>query len=124
MSAILPSCFSMPTAAPPGSGTPIACVSWLNLTPPTSLCRPAVPESTCIAYLSLGVHPHWPLLIAANRDEYQERPGLAARPWPEAPHVIAGRDLSAGGTWLGLITHGIWALLSNDRVPAAQRTYV
>lgn len=78
----------------------------------------------CIAYLSLGVHPHWPLLIAANRDEYHERPALAARPWPEAPHVIAGRDLLAGGTWLGLSLHGRWALLTNYRDPAAHRTDV
>lgn len=75
----------------------------------------------CIAYLSLGVNPDWPVFIAANRDEFHERPSLAARPWPEAPHVIAGRDLSAGGTWLGLSRGRRWALLTNFRNPARQQ---
>lgn len=76
----------------------------------------------CIAYLSLGVNPHWPVFIAANRDEYHARAALPARPWPDAPHVLAGRDLSAGGTWLGLSHGRRWALLTNFRDPDAQRT--
>lgn len=75
----------------------------------------------CIAYLSLGVNPHWPLFIAANRDEFHERPALPAAPWPEAPHIVAGRDLSAGGTWLGLSHGRRWALLTNFREPSAHR---
>lgn len=76
----------------------------------------------CIAYLSLGAHPHWPVFIAANRDEFHERAALTARPWPEAPEVIAGRDLTAGGTWLGLSrSQQRWALLTNFRDPGAQR---
>ncbi|HLV27579.1 MAG TPA: NRDE family protein [Burkholderiaceae bacterium] len=75
----------------------------------------------CIAYLSLGVNPHWPVFIAANRDEYHHRPALPAGPWPDAPHVIAGRDLSAGGTWLGLSRGRRWALLTNFREPGAHR---
>jgi Uncharacterized conserved protein len=73
----------------------------------------------CIAYLSLGVNPHWPLFIAANRDEYHARPALPAAPWPEAPDVIGGKDLSAGGTWLGINRRGRWALLTNFRDPGA-----
>ncbi len=75
----------------------------------------------CIAYLSLGCNPHWPVFIAANRDEFHERPALPARPWPEAPQMIAGRDLSAGGTWLGFSQDGRWGLLTNFRDPAAHR---
>lgn len=75
----------------------------------------------CIAYLSLGANPEWPVFIAANRDEFHDRPALTARPWPEAPHVIAGRDLSAGGTWLGLSHGRRWALLTNFRDPGSHR---
>lgn len=75
----------------------------------------------CIAYLSLGANPHWPIFIAANRDEFHDRPALAARPWPEAPQMIAGRDLSAGGTWLGFSQDERWALLTNFRDPDSHR---
>ncbi|MBV2179710.1 MAG: NRDE family protein [Castellaniella sp.] len=70
----------------------------------------------CIAYLSIG-HPDWPLRIAANRDEFHVRPTMAAGPWPERPGVIAGRDLTAGGTWLGWTAGGRFALLTNYREP-------
>ncbi|WP_322998199.1 NRDE family protein [Castellaniella sp.] len=70
----------------------------------------------CIAYLSLG-HPGWPVLIAANRDEFHARPAKAAGPWPGRPDVIAGQDLSAGGTWLGWAAGGRFALLTNYREP-------
>lgn len=70
----------------------------------------------CIAYLSLGA-PGWPLLIAANRDEFHDRPARAAGPWPEAPHLIAGRDLQGGGTWMGATADGRYALLTNYREP-------
>lgn len=75
----------------------------------------------CIAYLSLGADPKWPVFIAANRDEFHARPALPAGPWPEAPHVIAGRDLTAGGTWLGLSRGHRWALLTNFRDPRSHR---
>ncbi|MDY0309828.1 MAG: NRDE family protein [Castellaniella sp.] len=70
----------------------------------------------CIAYLSLGA-PEWPLLIAANRDEFHTRPTQAAGPWPLAPHLIAGRDLLGGGTWMGMTEDGRYALLTNYREP-------
>ena len=75
----------------------------------------------CIAYLSLGVNPHWPLFIAANRDEFHSRPALPAMPWPEDPQVIAGKDLSAGGTWLGFSRSGHWGILTNFRDPGAHQ---
>lgn len=69
----------------------------------------------CIAYLALNTHPDWPLLIAANRDEYHARPARPAGPWAGHPDVIAGIDLEAGGTWLGVTRHGRFGLLTNFR---------
>lgn len=60
-------------------------------------------------------HP-WPLLLAANRDEMRERPWQPpARHWDEAPHVIAGQDTLAGGTWLGLNDDRLVACVLNRR---------
>ena len=58
-----------------------------------------------------------PLIVAANRDEFYARPSLPLAQWPEAPHVHAGRDLEAGGTWLGLGANGRFAALTNIRDP-------
>lgn len=72
----------------------------------------------CIAYLALGAHPDWPLLIAANRDEFHDRPSRPAAPWPSQPSIIAGVDIQAGGTWLGMRRNGRYALVTNYRDPA------
>lgn len=71
----------------------------------------------CIAYLSLGIHPQWPVFIAANRDEFHARPALAVAPWKQTPAVFAGIDLKAGGTWLGVTRQGRFGLLTNYREP-------
>ncbi|WXL25425.1 NRDE family protein [Ectopseudomonas mendocina] len=66
-----------------------------------------------------------PLILAANRDEFFPRPCLAAAPWPDAPGIIAGRDLQAGGTWLGLGPEGRFAALTNIRdlsLPQGERS--
>jgi uncharacterized protein with NRDE domain len=56
----------------------------------------------------------WPVLIAANRDELIERPALPpARHWPDRPEVVAGRDLLAGGSWLGINDWGVAAAVLN-----------
>jgi uncharacterized protein with NRDE domain len=55
--------------------------------------------------------------VAANRDEFYARPSLPLAQWPEAPHVHAGRDLEAGGTWLGVGANGRFAALTNIRDP-------
>ena len=58
-------------------------------------------------------HP-WPLILAANRDELTDRPWLApGRHWPDRPEVVAGKDETAGGSWLGLNDHGVVAGVLN-----------
>lgn len=58
-----------------------------------------------------------PLQLWANRDEFLARPAAATAFWPEAPQVLAGRDLTAGGTWLGVTRQGRVAALTNYRDP-------
>lgn len=56
----------------------------------------------------------WPVIFAANRDEMNNRPWLPpGRHWPDRPHVIAGIDKLAGGSWLGLNDHGLIAGIMN-----------
>jgi hypothetical protein len=58
-------------------------------------------------------HP-WPVVIAANRDEMVDRPWLApARHWPDRPEVVGGLDVLAGGSWLGVNSHGVAAGILN-----------
>ncbi|MCW8274629.1 NRDE family protein [Pseudomonas sp. PCH199] len=61
-------------------------------------------------------HPQ-PLIVAANRDEFYARPSLPLAQWPESAQVYAGRDLEAGGTWLGVGANGRFAALTNIRDP-------
>lgn len=58
-----------------------------------------------------------PLIVAANRDEFYARPSLPLAQWSQAPQVYAGRDLEAGGTWLGIGANGRFAALTNIRDP-------
>lgn len=71
----------------------------------------------CLAVFAFDMHEQWPLVVAANRDEYHARAALPMQPWPEAPQVLAGRDLQAGGMWLGIDDHSRLALLTNVRDP-------
>lgn len=65
--------------------------------------------------MAVRAHPDYPLLVAANRDEYYARPTRRADWWPENPVLLAGRDLQAGGTWLGVSRSGRIALVTNVR---------
>lgn len=69
----------------------------------------------CLIVLAYRAHPVYPLIVAANRDEFLDRPAEPARFWPAEPHVLAGRDRKAGGTWLGVTTRGRFAALTNYR---------
>ncbi|HEX2831152.1 MAG TPA: NRDE family protein [Burkholderiales bacterium] len=69
----------------------------------------------CVILFSAGAHARYPLIVAANRDEAYDRPAAPAGFWNDHPHVCAGRDLTAGGTWLGLSTTGRFAAITNYR---------
>ncbi len=73
----------------------------------------------CVILFAFNAHPDRPLILAANRDEFYERPALAADYWPEEPNIFAGRDLIGGGTWLGVTRAGRFAAVSNYRDPSA-----
>ncbi len=75
----------------------------------------------CLILLAWQAHPDYPLLIAANRDEYFARPTAVAGFWAEAPHLLAGRDLRGGGAWMGITRSGRFAALTNYREPEQQR---
>lgn len=71
----------------------------------------------CLIAFAIGVSRRWPLVIAANRDEFFDRPTLPLARWQTAAghSIISGRDLQAGGTWLGLSSTGRIAMLTNVR---------
>lgn len=71
----------------------------------------------CLIALAWQATPDYPLVVAANRDEFHARATAPARFWPEAPAVLAGRDLAAGGTWMGVTRGGRFAALTNVREP-------
>jgi hypothetical protein len=69
----------------------------------------------CVLVLYLGVDPSTPLLVGANRDEALDRP--SAPPAEVYPGIVAGRDLSAGGTWFGVNKSGLLVAITNRRRP-------
>lgn len=75
----------------------------------------------CLILIALHQHSRYPLVVAANRDEFFERPAAAAEFWPDAPQLLAGRDLQAGGTWLGATRNGRFAAVTNVREPDQTR---
>ncbi|HTG80852.1 MAG TPA: NRDE family protein [Geobacteraceae bacterium] len=71
----------------------------------------------CLIVFALDCHPRYRLILAANRDEYFNRPTAPAAFWEDAPQVLAGRDLLAGGTWLGATRDGRLAAVTYYREP-------
>lgn len=76
----------------------------------------------CLAVIAYQAHPDWPLMVIANRDEFYERPSAIMHPWQDQPGLLAGQDLRAGGTWLGLTDSDRFALLTNVRDPKTNKT--
>ncbi|MDP3668855.1 MAG: NRDE family protein [Telluria sp.] len=80
----------------------------------------------CLIVFAWQVVPGAPLIAAANRDEFYDRPASAASAWQEHPQVFAGRDLKAGGSWMGITQEGQngprFAAVTNIRAPQERRT--
>ena len=72
----------------------------------------------CILFIANNVRPEFPLIVAANRDEFFARPSRAAHFWEDAPDILAGRDEQAGGSWLGVNRQGQFAAVTNFRIPS------
>ncbi|MEK6371733.1 MAG: NRDE family protein [Acidobacteriota bacterium] len=69
----------------------------------------------CLIAIAHLASARWPLVIAANRDEFFDRPARAAHGWEDAPDVLGGRDLRAGGSWLAVTRGGRFAMVTNVR---------
>jgi uncharacterized protein with NRDE domain len=75
----------------------------------------------CLIAIAWRVDARFPVVLAANRDEFHARPAAPMAWWPGEPSMLAGRDLQAGGTWLGALRSGRFAALTNYRDPSLQR---
>ena len=69
----------------------------------------------CLLVLAWNAHPRYRLIVAANRDEFHERPAAPLAKWPPPQDLIAGRDLRAGGTWLGVDKQRRFGIVTNFR---------
>jgi uncharacterized protein with NRDE domain len=69
----------------------------------------------CLIALAYKMHPRFPFIIATNRDEFHDRAAAPAAFWSDAPDLLAGRDLRAGGTWMGITRSGRFAAITNYR---------
>jgi uncharacterized protein with NRDE domain len=69
----------------------------------------------CVLAFAWRAHPKWRLVVAGNRDELHARPALPLARWRRPKHLLAGRDLQSGGTWLGVSDRGRFAVITNLR---------
>jgi uncharacterized protein with NRDE domain len=69
----------------------------------------------CLIVVAWRVLPEFPLVVAANRDEFHARPAAPAAFWDDSPEILAGRDLEAHGTWMGVARSGRFAAVTNYR---------
>lgn len=72
----------------------------------------------CLILIAYRCRPGYELLVAANRDEFHDRPTAPLAFWDDAPDVLAGRDLQEGGAWMGIARAGRFAALTNYRDPS------
>ncbi|WP_071394911.1 NRDE family protein [Bacillus tuaregi] len=71
----------------------------------------------CLILFAYHVHPTYKLIVAANRDEFYQRPTEPAHLWEDKPFILAGRDLEKMGTWMGVTKKGRFSALTNYRDP-------
>lgn len=76
----------------------------------------------CLLIAAFDVHPRYSLLLAGHRDEFHTRPTAPLGWWSEPDGMLAGRDLEAGGTWLGVGRDGRVAVVTNYRDLAGARS--
>lgn len=76
----------------------------------------------CLIAFAFQKKEGMPLIVLANRDEMYERPTAAMHWWEDCPDILAGRDVRAGGTWMGINRKGDFAALSNIRNPGAEKS--
>jgi uncharacterized protein with NRDE domain len=76
----------------------------------------------CLIAIAWQARADLPLVVAANRDEWRDRAADPARWWVDQPGILAGRDLKAGGTWLGISRTGRFAAVTNFRDPSDRRS--
>ncbi|WP_371192928.1 NRDE family protein [Glaciecola sp. SC05] len=76
----------------------------------------------CILFIGVEQHPDFPLIVAANRDEFHARPTQPSGFWQQHPKVLAGKDMQAGGSWMGVSKQGKLAALTNIRAPGQERS--
>lgn len=76
----------------------------------------------CLITFAYHVHPKYKFILAANRDEFYERPTLPANWWEDHPKILGGRDLEANGTWMGIQKNGRFAAVTNYRDLSRIRT--
>ena len=69
----------------------------------------------CLLLISYNTNPEYPLIVAANRDEFYHRPTIRAGFWKDKPELLAGKDMEADGTWLGITKSGRFAAITNFR---------
>jgi uncharacterized protein with NRDE domain len=73
----------------------------------------------CLLIFAHQTCPGYPLVLAANRDEFHGRETASSRFWTEHPEILAGRDLKAGGTWMGMTRAGRFSAITNYRDPSS-----
>jgi len=76
----------------------------------------------CLILFAYKMHPSYRLILAANRDEFYDRPSAPAAFWEDKPKILGGRDLKEGGTWFGITREGKFAAITNYRDPTAIKT--
>ncbi len=76
----------------------------------------------CLITFAWKAHPDYTLIVAANRDEWHDRPAAPAAWWNDHPQILAGRDLQAGGTWMGVTRGGRFAAVTNFRDPGDRKS--